>query len=310
MSPPPLIEHLYAPYCAGFRIIRLLESVYGLAVISYNVVELRDGSGPSMPPYIEARYREIVNGGRIPFGGLFFVNGQYMGSAFQDLVFNELDRLGVPRLGLPPQALKHPRLRDQGQASGTLLIKAVTQDDLSGTGNPSPAYCTELQFGPEGNPETVGLLAGWIGRYGCCMLGAYIGGQAAGFVTFAPREEVWKLGYFEAGHEPPQPGEAAEVLTVLCLHVYPGVRRQGVATALITELVEYARDHAYRQIVAYAGMRSMKSVGQSAGNRYPYERSGFTLDRVLVQPGEPRYPHDTSSRQYQGLARLVYNLEP
>jgi GNAT superfamily N-acetyltransferase len=130
--------------------------------------------------------------------------------------------------------MKHPELLDQSQADGTLIVRAVTQDDLSGHGNPSPAYCTELQFGSQGNPETVGLLAGWIGRYSCAMFGAYIRRQAAGFITFAPREELWKLGWFEEVYDPPVPGEREEVLTVLCLHVYPGARQRGVATALVS----------------------------------------------------------------------------
>ncbi len=305
-----VVEHLYAPYCAGFRVVRLLEQVYGLTVVSFNVVELRDGGGPVMPSYVSEKYREIVEGGRVPYGGLFFVNGRYVGTAFQDVIFHVLDRMGVPRVGLPPEPLPHPRLKDQAQAEGTLFIRAVTQEDLSGHGNPSPAYCTELQFGPYGNPETIGLLAGWTGRYGCCMLGAYIRGQAAGFVSFAPREELWRLGWFERFYELPAPGEMEEVLLVLCLHVYPGARQRGVATALLTELIEYARDHHYRRILAYTGCRHMESIGQSAGTRFPYERAGYLLEQVLVAPGEPKAPGDTSSRQYQGLARMSYTLSP
>lgn len=301
------IEHLYAPYCAGFRIVRLLEKVYGLSVVPYNIIELRGQPVHHLPPYILKKYHEITDGNRVPYGGLFFVNGRYVGSAFQDTLFEELDRLGVPRVGVPFDPLPHPILMDQSQAEGTIFIRAVTQDDLSGHGNPSPAYCTELQFGSHGNPETIGLLAGWTGRYGCCMLGAYIRGQAAGFISFAPREELWRLGWFEDTHEAPAPGEVQQVLAVLCLHVYPGARQRGVATALLYELIEYARDHRYQKIVAYVGMRPMLGIGQSAGNRFPYEHVGFKAE-PLVPPGEARFPDDTGSRQYQGLARLTFSL--
>lgn len=303
------IEHLYAPYCSGFRIVRLLERLYGLKVTPYNIVELQEGGPASrLPPHIREKYLEITAGGRVPYGGVFFLNGRFVGSAFQDVIFEELDRLGVPKTGVPFDPLPHPVLLDQSQAEGTIFIRAVTQDDLSGHGNPSPAYCTELQFGATGNPETIGLLAGWTGRYGCCMLGAYIRGQAAGFVSFVPREELWRLGWFEELHEPPHPAEQQMTLCVLCLHVYPGARDRGVAVSLLTELIEYARDHHYHKIVAYVGMRPMKLIGQSAGNRFPYERVGFRAE-TLIPPGEARGPDDTGSRQFQGLARMVFELQ-
>lgn len=309
-SPPAvLIEHLYAPYCAGFRVVRLLERVYNLKVVPYNVIEIKETGSLSLPPYLLEKYREIADGSRVPYGGVFFINGRYAGSAFQDTIFEELERMGIPRVGQALDPLPHPMLMDQNQAEGTIFIRAVTQDDLSGHGNPSPAYCTELQFGPHGNPETVGLLAGWTGRYGCCMLGAYIRGQAAGFVSFVPREELWRLGWFESNHEPPEPGEERQVLNVLCLHVYPGARQRGVAVSLLSELIDYARDHGYQKIIAYTGFRHMTSIGQSAGNRFPYERCGFKLE-TLIPPGSPRNPDDTGSRQYQGLARMVYHLTP
>lgn len=306
--PDVKVEHLYAPYCAGFRVVRLLERIYQLKVIAYNLVELR-GTKPILPPHVDRKYREIVGGGRVPYGGLFFVNEKYVGSAFQDAIFRELDRLGVPKVGEPFEPLPHPRLLDQAQARGTLLIRAMTMDDTSGHGNPSPAYCTELQFGAHGNQETVGLLAGWTSLYGCCMLGAYLRGQAAGFVTFVPREELWRLGWYENLHEPPERGERAKVLSVICLHVYPGARRRGVATALLSELIEYGRDHHFQRIIAYTGCRHMNTIGQSAGNRFPYEQAGFSQEKILVQPGPPRTPEDTSSRQYQGLAMMVHTLK-
>jgi len=301
------VEHLYAPYCAGYRIVQYLQQVYGQSVVPYNVIELQAMKWPIMRPHIREKYYPIIAGGRVPYGGLFFINERYVGTGFRDSVIHEMDRLGVPRIGEPPAHSPHPQLLDQAQAEGTLIIRAVTQDDLSGYGNPSPAYCTELQFGSRGNPETVGLLAGWTGRYGCCMLGAYIDKLAAGFVTFAPREEVWKLGWFETIHEPMVPGEVEEVLVILCLHVYPGARGRGVATALISEVIEYAKDRGFRKILAYVGLRSMKAIGQSAGNSFPYERNGFRKD-ILISPGKPRSPEDTGSRQYQGLAKMTYEL--
>ena len=304
-KPRALVEHLYAPYCAGYRIVQYLEKVFGVSVVSYNIIELQETHWPIMPPHIREKYYQIVAGGRVPYGGLFFVNGRYVGTGFRDSVIHELDRLGIPRIGEPPTHSPHPQLLDQNQAKGTLIIRAVTQEDLSGHGNPSPAYCTELQFGDKGNPETVGLLAGWTGRYGCCMLGAYIDHFAAGFVTFAPREEIWKLGWFETIHEPMVRGETEQVLVILCLHVYPGARRRGIATSLVAEVIEYAKDRGYKKIIAYTGLRSMKTIGQSAGNSFPYERNGFTKE-VLVPPGKPHSPGDTGSRQYQGLARMTY----
>lgn len=302
-----VIEHLYAPYCAGYRVVRLLERVYGIKPVPYNVIEMKEGGVSRVPAHIYEKYCEIVEGSRVPYGGLFFLNGQFVGSAFQNTIFEALDKLGLPRLASPFDPLPHPILMDQSQAEGTIFIRAVNQDDLSGHGNPSPAYCTELQFGSHGNPETIGLLAGWTGRYGCCMLGAYIRGQAAGFITFAPREELWRLGWFESLHEPPEPGEEQQVLTVLCLHVYPGARQRGVATSLLRELVDYARDHHYQKIIAYTGFRPMLTIGQSAGNRFPYERVGFKAES-LIAPGAARSPDDSGSRQYQGLAKLVFHL--
>lgn len=304
-----LIEHLYSPYCAGYRVVQILEHVYGLTAVSFNVIEMGDTDLSGVPSHILEKYHEITRAGRVPYGGLFFVNGRYVGSAFQDRVFEEVERLGVPRIGRPPAPLPHPQVLDQAQAAGTLIIRAITQDDLSGHGNPSPAYCTELQFGPHGNPETISLLAGWTGRYGCCMFGAYIQRQAAGFITVAPREEVWKLGWFEASHDPITPREIEKVLVVLCLHVYPGARGRGVATSLIAEVLDYARDRCYRKVIAYTGLRAMRTIGQSAGTAYPYKKNGFTTE-VLIPPGDPKRPGDTGSRQYQGLARMTFDIAP
>jgi GNAT superfamily N-acetyltransferase len=131
---------------------------------------------------------------------------------------------------------------------------------------------------------------------------AYLGGEAAGWVSVVPRRELERI-------EPPDQGptgaDEGPVWAITCFVVRPGRRRQGVAGALLDAAIDHARDRGAAIVEAYPsetartpgsafmGMptmylsRGFQEVGRF--NRWAAvpAASGATPARIARPPGRP-----------------------
>lgn len=103
---------------------------------------------------------------------------------------------------------------------------------------------------------------------------AYVGGEVAGWLGFAPRPLLPRL---ERSRTIPKLDDIP-VWAVLCFRVRVGYRRRGVATELLAVLVEYAREHGAPGLEAYpidaAGQR-LDPGFSFVGLVSMFEKAGF-----------------------------------
>ena len=119
---------------------------------------------------------------------------------------------------------------------------------------------------------------------------AYVDGEVAGWVGFAPRPLLPRL---ERSRTIPKLDDIP-VWAVVCFRIRVGFRRRGVATELLAGLVEYARDHGAPGLEAYpidaAGQRldpgfsfvGLVSMFDKAGFETVAETSAHSAGRERV----------------------------
>jgi GNAT superfamily N-acetyltransferase len=126
---------------------------------------------------------------------------------------------------------------------------------------------------PADNRESLRALAGHDLAPG---LVGYRDGRAVGWVSLAPREDYGRL-------------EASKVLarvddtpvwSIVCFVVSRKARGQGVASALLSAAIDYARDHGASTLEAYPVAASRGRVSPSSafhGVQSMYEKAGFMV---------------------------------
>jgi len=103
---------------------------------------------------------------------------------------------------------------------------------------------------------------------------AYVDGQVAGWIGFAPRPLLPRL---ERSRTIPRLDDIP-VWAVLCFRIRVGFRRRGVATALLRGLVDYAREHGAPGLEAYpidAGGQRLDAGFSFVGLVSMFEKAGF-----------------------------------
>jgi GNAT superfamily N-acetyltransferase len=103
---------------------------------------------------------------------------------------------------------------------------------------------------------------------------AYLGGQAVGWCSLSPREEFGRLQRSPTL----RPVDATAVWSIVCFFVHRRARRQGVATALLTAAVAFARERGAAALEGYPVARTDSRLAAAAA--YPgtvalFERVGF-----------------------------------
>ena len=134
---------------------------------------------------------------------------------------------------------------------------------------------------------------------------AYRDGEAVGWVSFAPREEFERLEHSTVLKRV----DDRPVWSIVCFVVGRTARRQGVADALLTAAVDYARDHGATMLEAYpvdTGGQRVPSANLYHGTLSMFERAGF---RVV---GRRRATGATTERPIvrRGLRRTTTRVRP
>jgi GNAT superfamily N-acetyltransferase len=97
-----------------------------------------------------------------------------------------------------------------------------------------------------------------------------------GWVSFSPREEYARL----VASRVLQPVDEAEVTSVVCFVIAARSRRQGVATALLDAVIEYAAGHGIGLLEGYPvdhGAERRSGAALWRGPRRLFEAAGFTV---------------------------------
>ena len=125
---------------------------------------------------------------------------------------------------------------------------------------------------------------------------AYLDGLPVGWVGFAPRERVGRLG---RSRTIPRVDDLP-VWSIFCFTVRVGYRRQGVAQALLTAVIAHARDAGGPMLEAYpveTGGKRIHGTAAYHGTAAMFERAGFRR----VAETQARADH---------LPRVVMRLDP
>ena len=105
---------------------------------------------------------------------------------------------------------------------------------------------------------------------------AYRDGEAVGWVGLSPREEYERLEHSTVL----APVDARPVWSIVCFVVGRTARGQGVAAALLSAAVDYARDHGATMLEAYpvdTGGGRVPSANVYHGTLSMFERAGFRV---------------------------------
>jgi GNAT superfamily N-acetyltransferase len=105
---------------------------------------------------------------------------------------------------------------------------------------------------------------------------AYDDAGPVGWVSFSPREEYARL----VASRVLQPVDEAEVTSVVCFVIAARARRQGVATALLEAVIDYAAGHGVSVLEGYPvdhGDDRRPGAAMWRGPRRLFEAAGFTV---------------------------------
>ena len=133
---------------------------------------------------------------------------------------------------------------------------------------------TSSEYSRTTNDEKRAALRAQLGETPPGGLVAYLDGEPVGWVGFAPRERVGRLG---RSRTIPKVDDVP-VWSVFCFTVRVGYRRQGVARALLEALIEYAREQGAPALEAYPVETEGKRIHGTAayhGTTSMFERAGF-----------------------------------
>lgn len=282
-----VVDHLYRPYCSGFRRVKQVErSFSNVEVRSFNACSLMNEQFRLIPSHVADA---LLAGEPRSLGAAFFVNGNLVARGPRaETLEDAIQCLGGARAR--DAAVWHSQFSQMPNAPPGVHIRRITSKELS-NGFPLPVLWCELNPASECGTR---FLPSLTNRFNCIMAGAYVYGWPAGFITFFPGEEC--------EHLPPRAERSRGALRITCLHVFPRYRRQGVATALITEAVNIAKERACERVIVHCGWIDIgeRFSGACAGSKSPYIKLGFRI----LSGSEPN-PSDPSD---DGRANLEYRL--
>lgn len=282
-----VLDWIFSPYCSSGWIAHQAEEVYGLTLKPWNLADIRDAMYSIIPKHIAEKVKEIRQKGLWSnlqgANPLFFIDGQFIGSHRSwDSLSAEIVARGGVKQSEPniPECFVHPRLNLNRQ-DPTIMVREVTDQDISGQGLPSPAVCLDCRFGDLGSPETIQFMRDVTLSYGRMMCIAFIGSDVAGFITHVPKPIAWRIGCRFVDELPEM-----KVLQIIDLFVYPKFRNRGVATELLKYTREFARKMRVERIEVFA---TINDVGQemfvpSTGSQHPYLKQEFIKKRTILEP--------------------------
>jgi len=304
-----VLDWIFSPYCSSGWIAHQAEEVYGLTLKPWNLADIRDAMYSIIPRPVGEKIKEIRTKGRwSDIQGarpLLFVDGEFIGSHKSwDSLSVEIENRGATKHSEPniPDCFVHPRL-NANREDPTIMVREVTDQDISGQGLPSPGTCLDCRFGDLGSQETTHFMRDMTLSYGRMMCIAFINSDVAGFITHIPKPIAWRIGCRFVDELPEM-----KVLQVIDLFVYPKFRNRGVATELLKYTREFARKMRVERIEVFATINDVGTEMHvpATGSQHPYLKHGFIKKRTVLEPD------GSGSMTCEGLGinQLVLPMKP
>jgi GNAT superfamily N-acetyltransferase len=133
---------------------------------------------------------------------------------------------------------------------------------------------TSSEYGRSSREARIAALRAQLGETPPGGMLAYVGGEPAGWLGFAPRSRVGRL---VRSRTIPKLDDLP-VWAIFCFTVRVGYRRQGVARALLDGLVRYAREQGVPALEAYpveTGGERIHGTAAYVGTAGMFEAAGF-----------------------------------
>ena len=121
---------------------------------------------------------------------------------------------------------------------------------------------------------------------------AVLDGHVAGQLIYMPKTAARRICL------PICPTREAEATTFLvaCLLVFREFRRQGVASALVRSLIEFAQAHDYHRIEANVSLELPSDADLEHISYLPFKLAGFVIDETSIVHGDECGPYYVGNR--------------
>ena len=133
---------------------------------------------------------------------------------------------------------------------------------------------TSSEYSRAGQQERLAALRAQLAETPTAGMLAYVDGEAAGWLGFGERSRVGRL----VRSRTIPVVDDVRVWAIYCFTVRVGYRRRGIARALLSGLIEYAREHDAPALEAYpvdTGGARIHGTAAYVGTIGMFERAGF-----------------------------------
>lgn len=260
-----MVEVIFSPICEKLPLVREAASRYGLELREINLWEVTGTGLLEYPFYIQAEIQQLWSG----------EDGFYAWKIFEDGV--DVTREFEVRYPLNPAAC--PAVKWQGELPAInhrkLDVKPITMKRLDeGLRGPGAFCLAALQQGlvwDEIQTMRRELFAEVVRRIGCFGLTVESDGLTVGFITFLPKDEARRAGYYTARRDEAM----AQTLVITCLYIPGELRSEGLATRLVAGLKKLAPGMGFYRIEVAATHRFFDEE-YTWWSKDPFLKAGFT----------------------------------
>jgi GNAT superfamily N-acetyltransferase len=173
-----------------------------------------------------------------------------------------------------------------------MIVKAIPREDVAeGFGD---TFCAMYGARHRQMPKPCLMWEDLYDRVGGIGFRAVLDGHVAGQLIYMPKTAARRICL------PICPTREAEdaTLIVACLLVFRESRRQGVASALIRSLIEFAHAHDYHRIEANVSLKPPGDAELEHISYLPFKSAGFLIDEASITHGEECGPYYAGNRMY------------
>jgi len=294
-----IFDAIYSPLCDKLSYIRKVAKRYGAVLREYNMWEIGDNELERLPQHVRDKILELRQGRDGFYAWVIFANCKYlkdfeseyplpMEEAPETLQVKE-EQIEVKNIAVRPIDAKDIEEGLEGVG--------VTDD----AGRPFCLACLATSRMGEGDSRYIQTKRKEFYLYLIKVSGTFgflatQNDTVLAFVTFLPKAIARKIGYYTSTSD----GHLDKTLMVGCLFVPKQLRGEGLATRLISAVVDYAKENGYSKIEATTIPKEL-NYSWEWWAKYPFEKLGFEME-------QERYFDDGYRGKDWGMQILSLNL--
>jgi len=172
-----------------------------------------------------------------------------------------------------------------------MQMNPITREEITegfGPGTPCAMYGTRHRL----FPHVCHMWEELHDRVGCIGFRAAKDGEFAGQIIFLPKPAARRICLPIC----PTREQEATTLVIACLFVEAEARRQGVATALVRAVMDFARAHGYHRIEANVSLDLPGDKEFERISYLPFRSAGFLIDDTSIIHGNDAGPYYAGNR--------------